>query len=404
MRIAYICADRGVPVFGRKGCSIHVQEVVRALSAMGMQVDLFAARTGREPPPGLERVVLHELPVAAAGAPAAREQAALAANGTVRAALERAGPFDLVYERYSLWSFAGMEYARAAKVPGILEVNAPLIEEHATYRELVDRDGAERVAQRVFAAADVLIAVSDEVKRYLECYPGTADRVQVVPNGVNADRYPPDLGRSSLAPPWSASETFVVGFVGTLKPWHGLTILAEGFELFHRVAPNSRLLIVGDGPERTGFMQDLAERGLGAAAHCTGSVAPEEVPGLLACMDVGVAPYPSLPGFYFSPLKVYEYMAAGLPVVASRIGQLAELIEHEANGLLCPPGDSVALAGALERLYRDVPWRRRLGQAARADVLLEHTWARVVRRIIDLALALPAASGPAARRYEEASC
>ncbi len=114
------------------------------------------------------------------------------------------------------------------------------------------------------------------------------------------------------------------------------------------------------------------------------------MPGLLASMNAAVAPYPQLTQFYFSPLKVYEYMAAGLPVVASRIGQLAELIQDGVNGLLCPPGDSVALAGALYRLYSKPELSARLGQAARATVLREHTWEAVVQRILHLAGLKPA--------------
>jgi len=102
-------------------------------------------------------------------------------------------------------------------------------------------------------------------------------------------------------------------------------------------------------------------------------------------MDVGVAPYPQKSEFYFSPLKVYEYMAAGLAVVASRIGQLSELIEDGTNGLLCPPGDALALAAAIDRLRRDPELRLSLGNAARRAVLREHTWEAVVRQVIDLA-------------------
>src|SRR5207245_10214636 len=120
---------------------------------------------------GLESLRVHRLPTPPPGEPAVREQAALAANRDLRAALERHGPFDLVYERYSLWSFAGMEYAQALGVPGLLEVNALLIEEEAQYRALVDRASAEQVAQRVMGAATVLIAVSQEVAAYLQRYP-----------------------------------------------------------------------------------------------------------------------------------------------------------------------------------------------------------------------------------------
>src|SRR5262249_22669401 len=98
-----------------------------------------------------------------------------------------------------------------------------------------------------------------------------------------------------------------------------------------------------------------------------------------------VAPYPKLRQFYFSPLKVYEYMAAGTPVVASRVGQLAELIEHGVNGLLCPPGDAGALAVALEELKEDPGLGERLSREALATVLGSHTWQAVAERILRLA-------------------
>jgi glycosyltransferase involved in cell wall biosynthesis len=101
-------------------------------------------------------------------------------------------------------------------------------------------------------------------------------------------------------------------------------------------------------------------------------------------MDVAVAPYPALPDFYFSPLKVFEYMAAGRPVVASAIGQLKELLEDGVNGMLVPPGNPAAIAAALERLYCDEELRGRLGQAAREKVVREHTWDNVAQRLLQL--------------------
>src|SRR2546425_6436499 len=184
MRIAYVCADWGVPVFGRKGCSIHVQEVIRAFSRHNAQVELFARSLGGDPPSGLETVRIHRLPVVPESERAAREQAALAGNPGLCTLLERSGPFDLVYERYSLWSFAGMEYARAVGVPGLLEVNAPLIDEQAQYRDLVDRMSAEQVAERVIGAATVLIAISQEMAAALARCPSARGRTYVIPNGV----------------------------------------------------------------------------------------------------------------------------------------------------------------------------------------------------------------------------
>ena len=381
MRIAYICADPGIPVFGQKGCSIHVQEVIRALQKQGSQVTLFATRIGGELPADLANVVVHQLPVIPKLERAAREQVALAINPDLRLNLARFGPFDFIYERYSLWSYSAMEYAQAMGIPGLLEVNSPLITEQAQHRGLIDRQSAEEVANRVFSAATALIAVSDAVKTYLMNYVDSS-KIHVIPNGVNPHRF-------STLRPATEPETFTVGFVGTLKPWHGLPILTEAFSLLHQRVPNAKLLIVGDGPERENLQMELAARGLDAHAQFTGAVNPDQVPQLLAAMDVAVAPYAAQSDFYFSPLKVYEYMAAGLPVVVSRIGQLADLIDPGVNGILCPPGDAIALAEALEKLWRSPTLRHTLGQAARQTAIANHTWDAIAQKILCIASPLP---------------
>ena len=108
---------------------------------------------------------------------ATREQAAIAANAVFRAELEAVGPFDLVYERYSLWCHAAMEYAQTSGAPGVLEVNAPLILEQSRHRRLIQLDEAEKVADRAFGTATSMIAVSDGVARYLEDRAGRAECV-----------------------------------------------------------------------------------------------------------------------------------------------------------------------------------------------------------------------------------
>ena len=131
MRIAYICADPGIPVFGQKGCSIHVQEVMRAFRQQGATVELFALRWGDGIPADLADVTRHHLPPVPKGDAGVREQVALAINPELQTQLARKGPFDLIYERYSLWSYSALEFAQIQGIPGILEVNAPLIEEQA---------------------------------------------------------------------------------------------------------------------------------------------------------------------------------------------------------------------------------------------------------------------------------
>lgn len=380
MRIAYICADPGIPVFGQKGCSIHVQEILRSLLNLGHEVVLFATRLGDDAPPDLARIPVCLLPPIPKGERAMRERVALSINPDLQLDLARAGKFDLIYERYSLWSYSGMEYAKERGINGILEVNAPLIEEQSQHRGLVDREAAEGVARRVFNAASQIVAVSSPIKDYLSKYT-SADKVTVIGNGVNRDRFAMPLTPTLATSP----ETFVVGFVGSLKPWHGLSCLTEAFGMLHQQVPSAQLLIVGNGPEQGKIQADLCLKDLRSAAHFTGAVSPEEIPGLLASMTVAVAPYEDRPDFYFSPLKVYEYMGAGLPVVTSRIGQLSELIVDGVNGKLCPPGDAAALAEALVELWKSPQIRAKMGAAARQDVLENHTWDAIAQRILNLA-------------------
>ena len=380
MRVAYVCADPGLPVFGRKGGSVHVQEVLRALRRQGHEVCLFATRLGGPPAPALEDVPVHLLPAIGAGPAEEREAEARAANRLLGEVLEFAGPFDLVYERYSLWSRAGMAWARRAGVPGVLEVNAPLIDEQARHRSLVDREGAEDCARAAFADATCVISVSEPVAAWARARMDDGRRAHVVPNGVDPERI-------TWRRPGPPAPTFTVGFVGTLKPWHGLGTLVDAVALLAEGDPTYRLLVVGDGPEAAAVAAQVDQRGVAAITTLTGSVDPAEIPEHLHRMDVGVAPYPDLAQFYFSPLKIYEYLAAGLPVVASRVAQVDELIDDGRTGVLCPPGDPAALAAALAGLRADPRRCASMGLAGRHEVVARHSWAGVVERILDLAVA-----------------
>jgi glycosyltransferase involved in cell wall biosynthesis len=384
VRVAYVCMDQGVPVYGAKGCSVHVQEIVRAFTRRGASVDLFAARVGGESPDDFTSapIRLHHIGRLPGGQTAERERAALAANQQLDATLRREGPFDLVYERYSLWSFAGMHYARDGGIPGLLEVNAPLIEEQARERALENRAAAEVVARQAFAAAHALLAVSRPVAEYLDGFEVTRGRVYVLPNGVDAGRVHPQV--PPRRPPESGS--FVIGFIGTLKRWHGLQTLVAAFDLLQRSAPEARLLIVGSGPEEPSLVSELQRRNLLERAHFTGPVAPSDIPALLTSMHVAVAPAPAVENFYFSPLKIFEYMAAGLPIVASAVGQMTEIIREDHTGLLCRPDDPAALASALDTLRRDPLLRARIGRTARAAVLESHTWDQALERVLEIAV------------------
>ncbi len=381
MRVAYVCADLGIPVFGAKGCSIHVQEIIRSFLRRGDEVTLFAIRTDGATPRDFEnRLVVHQFPVSALGDSIAREEAGQSVAQDIERSLYQFGPFDLVYERYSLWSGAGCRYARAMNVPSILEVNAPLIDEQRQHRDLHNESFALQNAVESFQSASRVVAVSEGVAGYVRNTALGNCNVTCIPNGVDIQRFAPDLTDAAANRPG-----FSIGFVGTLKPWHGLETLLEAFSLVARQIPKAELTIVGDGPMKAPLMQSYAiDHPLAnARTNWMGSVRPDAVPQILHGLDVAVAPYPALSNFYFSPLKVFEYMAAGLPVVASRIGQIDSIIDHNLDGLLVPPGDAQALAHALEQLALSPLRRRNLGQQARTKAQAHFSWDHVLSQTLD---------------------
>lgn len=376
MRIAYVCGDPGIPVFGTKGASVHVQEMLRAFLASGAEVLLLSPRMDGPVPADLARVQCVPLPAAPKGEAATRERRLLATNEDIAGALDSLGPLDLVYERHALFAHAAMEWAVVHEVPGVLEVNAPLLDEQARHRTLALPEEAESSARRAMAAAKAVSTVTPEVANYARDF--SARNVHVIANAVNPARFP--LREQPTGP-------FTVGFLGTLKPWHDVATLIDAFARL-RAGPiaDAQLLIVGDGPERRSLEARLAEYGLAAAAEFTGAVTPETVPGCLARMHAAVVPYTGqTQSFYFSPLKLYEYMASGLPVVASDVGHLPEVVADGRTGLLCEPDDPDAMAHALARLGADATLRAQLGAAARRKVLADHNWDGVAERILTIA-------------------
>ncbi|MFB7800234.1 glycosyltransferase family 4 protein [Isoptericola sp. NPDC056134] len=386
MRVAYVSSDPGVPVFGRKGASVHVQAVLRELVRAGAEVHVVTTRPGDDTPDDLRGVVVHRVPVAPTGSTAEREVALRDADARVGGILTKiaAGEgLDLVYERYSLWGTAATAWADDARVPSVLEVNAPLVAEQRTHRELVDEAAAERCARAAVGAATAVVAVSGPVAAWAADRAGEhPGKVHVLANGVDTARIVPAAGRC-----WGRQETtaFTVLFVGTLKPWHGLDVLIDAFAGVRARVPDARLLLVGDGPEREAVLARADTLGVADAVEHAGAVAPSEVPALLHRADVAVAPYPALDDFYFSPLKVYEYLAAGLPVVASAVGELPDALEHGDAGVLVPPGRAAALADAIVALAHDDDRRAALGARAREVAVERHDWSAVVRRALGFA-------------------
>lgn len=416
MRLAYVNADRGVPLDGSKGASIHVRAVASALARRGHDVSLLTA-AGTAPEGfapatvdvGFDRTLKNlKSSVAQQGQQQwSRELHSLLLGVRVSEELEarhRCAPIDAVYERYSLWSWAGLRFCRLRDVPFVLEVNAPLVAEQARYRGLEMAQMATAVEQEVMRGADLVLVPSQELARHVCRSRGRKLPTEVMPNAVDLDLFlcPPPLRDDDLQ---RLEGRFVVAFTGSLKPWHGVELLVEAFRSLCRSVENAHLLIIGDGPERSRIESACAELG-DQVVTFTGAIPHRQVASWLSAAQVGVAPYPALDDFYFSPLKVVEYQASGLAVVASRIGQLAGSVVDGETGLLVEPGDPQELAHSLLRLHRHPKLVRELGRKARKAARRCGGWDRIAERIEEelIKLGVPERAAQVARLEGVAAC
>jgi glycosyltransferase involved in cell wall biosynthesis len=278
----------------------------------------------------------------------------------------------------SLFSFAGLQFARSRKLPYLLEVNSPLSIEHEAHRGLKHKDFAVSIESFLISEADRVIAVSPAIRDYAISCGAKLEHITVLPNAANKSffKIPVSADKSTLP--------FTIGFLGTLKPWHGLHDLVKAFGIIAKRAQNCRLLIVGDGPERLKLENKARKLGLTDKILWTGEVQHDKVPNLLGEMDVAVAPYPDTKNFYFSPIKIAEYMAAGRAIVASRIGHLPELLVDGENALLFKPGDLDAFVRKLLTLKTNPALRVKLGKNAKAAAKA-YTWENNAKQILKMA-------------------
>lgn len=381
MRIAYLCADGGIPVFGQKGGSIHVRAMIKAFRDEGHEVEVFCAEAGTDTAEFPVITLGPDFPPAADRA--AKEHRLIKLAAAMQRLLEerhRDHPFDMIYERYALWSAAGVRAGQRLGLPAVIEVNAPLVEEQALFRKFVLREEARAIESAVFSQATALAVVSRGVADYVQSRGAARSKVHVIGNAVDTSLFHPAVAPAHVS--GIADTDFVVGFTGSLKAWHGTEVLLDAFALLRNRLP-AHLLIVGDGPERDTLMQKVAGLGLTGSVTITGWVAHADLPGLIARMDVAAAPYPAMVNNYFSPLKLFEYLAMGRAIVASRIGQTADLLGQAGSGMLVPPGDAVALADGLKKVATDPDLSRHLRQKA-AHQARHHDWRANARRVLDL--------------------
>jgi glycosyltransferase involved in cell wall biosynthesis len=264
-------------------------------------------------------------------------------------------------------------------------VNDPLCREQEGYDKFTLTATAARMESVIIRGADAVIAISKWIKDWAISLGGNEQDVHVVPNGVSTRLFAEKKTGETVRRRYNLGNERLVGFVGSFQPWHDVRGLLHAFSKLYAYDHNLRLILVGDGEPRETLEESTRGLGLESAVIFTGNVPHDSVPDYIAAMDVAVAPYNWNEDFYGSPLKLFEYMAAGKPTVAAAIGQIEEVIEHRKTGWLYPSGDYEQLAEGMAGLLYSPELSSAIGTAAREKILTKYTWKAIATRITDLA-------------------
>lgn len=292
---------------------------------------------------------------------------------------------EVIYERYNLFYLSGALLARHLGLPFLVEVNSPLAAERTRFNNLRLQGLARATEGFVWRAGHRVLPVTEVLAAEVAAAGVPRERIVVVPNGIDMADFPESLRPHRVGD--AAAEELTLGFVGFVRAWHGLDAVIRALAAWQG-RPRLRLEVVGEGPARPELERLAAELGIADRVRFTGLARREDIPRLLAGFDIALQPA-SVP--YASPLKVFEYMAAGCAIVAPNQPNIREVLEDGHTALLFDPAEAGAVWRAVQRLAEEPALRLSLGRAAREEVLRRDlTWAGNARRVVGLAEAVMA--------------
>jgi glycosyltransferase involved in cell wall biosynthesis len=383
VRVVYLRSTPG-PGTQAGGAASHIKGVVEGLKALGVEVqiisnDLIAGMNASEdrftvipPQPGGNTRALFDI-----------HNNLVFTRGAVPL-IEQVDP-DFIYQRYARFSWAGVVAASRTKRPLFLEYNGSEVWVGRHWDRVGSLDLLERYERLNLDAAARIFVVSDVERRNLEARGVAAEKIVVNPNGVDVERFRPGVGGAEARRELGIRDDEVVaGFVGTFGPWHGVEKLAEAIKLISN--ERVRFLLVGSGSLHVEVEKRLEVEVAAGRVIFTGAVGHDRVPRLLDACDILVAPHVPLADgseFFGSPTKIFEYMAMGKGIVASRLGQIGEVLVDKETALLVEPGDVGQLRAAILRLVESQELRRSLGNKARDVAEREHTWRHNAERVLN---------------------
>ena len=383
-RVVYLRATPG-PGTQAGGAASHIKGVVDALRSLGVELEIISNDAIAGIDASEKRFTV--IPPETIGGTRALFDIH---NNLVftRAAvplIQQANP-DFIYQRYARFSWAGVAAAVRTGRPLFLEYNGSEVWVGRHWDRVGNLALLERYEALNLAAAARIFVVSEVECRNLEARGVAAEKIVLNPNAVDVELFQPGIGGVALRRDLGITDTdLLAGFVGTFGPWHGVVQLAHAIKSLPEDLP-VRFLFVGSGSLHGEVERLLSAEHERGKVIFTGAVAHERVPALLDACDILIAPHVPLADqseFFGSPTKIFEYMAMGKAIVASRLGQIGEVLADNETALLVTPGNTDELAGAIVRLVDSHELRARLGANARDAAVREHTWTHNAQRVLD---------------------
>jgi glycosyltransferase involved in cell wall biosynthesis len=303
---------------------------------------------------------------------------------------------DILYERYNLFLLAGLWLRRRRQIPLLLEVNSPLVSERSNHGGIALRRLAAQLERTAWQRADAVLPVTEVLAAHIASQIGTRQTIHTIQNGVDLERFRSNNLREELRARHSLQSKIVLGFSGFMRDWHGLDWAIDALEA---LPANVALFIVGEGPAEIRLRALAKERGAAQRVLFAGRVPHESVPDYLAAFDVALQPR-AVP--YASPLKLFEYMASSLAIVAPDQANIREIVGDGVSALLFAPDNRSAFLSAVQRLCLDPELRTTLGKAARLRLeTVPFTWRANARRVAEIARALSPAGAPFHPAYQK---
>lgn len=367
----------------KDGQAVHIEELIAAFRELGHEVRVVAPPIAPKGRMGAEAGVVQRLKKLLPKAVYELLELAyswVAYRHLVQAALEFRPHF--IYERYNLFLLAGAMAKRKLGLPLLLEVNAPLAEERARFGGLGLPWLARWAETRAWRDADFVLPVTRVLAGYVRDAGVSPQRIVVIPNGINRDHFAAAPSKEEAKQKLGLEGKLVLGFTGFVRDWHGVDRVIH-WMTSSEAPPQALLLVVGDGPAR-GELERLAQiLHLEERVRFTGVIDRHRVPEYVAAFDIALQPA-VVP--YASPLKLFEYLALGKPVIAPRQPNIEEILTDGENAILFEASKRGDFERNLARLCQDDSLRSRLGRAAAGTIdRLGLTWLENARKVVALA-------------------